>query len=130
MPDFDFAVRLRSTSTCPIQPRAVLVVEGLFALAIEHVVESAALRVFVVHPDMSGTSEGTQRDVATRGRSPESVHDQWVKTVCPGHRSVVEPQRRHANLIVNEASPASGMLAAIIEEIDAIGLKHPVSGLR
>ncbi|MBB3042876.1 uridine kinase family protein [Nocardioides soli] len=127
VPEFDFTVRLRSPRTTTFLPPRILVLEGMFALAIDHVITTADLKVFLDAPEHVRYQRRHDRDVATRGRSSDSIRDQWRTTVLPGHRTIVEPQRRRASLVVDGGQPIDGCLGDIIEHLDALLLQCPVS---
>lgn len=128
MPEFDFSVRLRSSSTQVVAAPQVLVLEGLFALAIDQVVKAADIRVFVEASEKLRYQRRYDRDVATRGRSPESVATQWVKSVQPGHLTVVEPQRAHANLVIDGSMDATDAVRLISDRVETLLRVSSVGG--
>jgi uridine kinase len=100
-PIYCFASHTRSGKGEIIAPKAIIVVEGLFALWDPRIRSLMALKVFV-HADADiRFIRRLQRDVLERGRSVQSVVEQYLHTVRPMHRFYVEPTRRYADVVVN-----------------------------
>ncbi|KEF33933.1 uridine kinase [Deinococcus sp. RL] len=117
MPEYDFARHTRSARTTPVLPAPVVVLEGFFALYDEEVRGRMHLKVFVdADPDVRFIRR-LLRDTQERGRSAESVIQQYLEFVRPMHLSFVEPTKRYADVIIPHGGmnePALDMLAARI----------------
>ncbi|HPC79681.1 MAG TPA: uridine kinase, partial [Fervidobacterium sp.] len=100
LPEYDFAQYTRSGSTITISPRPILLIEGIFALYYEELRAIADLKVFVDAEGDERFIRRLQRDLFERGRSIESVIDQYLNTVKPMHDAYVEPSKRHADIII------------------------------
>lgn len=100
-PVYDFTRHDREARTERIGPARFLIVEGLLALADESLRRLAALRIFVDTPPGKCLDRRTSRDVAERGRTPDSVHRQWRETVWPMAEAYILPSRVWADLIVS-----------------------------
>ena len=100
MPTYDFAKDNRASKTITVQPAPVIVVEGLFALYDADLRKMMSLKVFVDTAADVRFIRRLQRDMAERGRSAESVINQYLETVRPMHKQFIEPTKRHADVIL------------------------------
>jgi len=113
-PVYSFADYTRTSATRPIVPSEFVIVEGLFVF---HWLELRALldtKVYV-HTD-SGVcfQRRLMRDVRERGRTPESVREQYEQTVRPGAERFVIPSRKFADLVVSGEQPLENSAAAVL----------------
>jgi len=100
MPTYDFTAHNRASQTITVKPAPVIVVEGLFALFDADLRKMMSLKIFVdTAPDVRFIRR-LQRDMAERGRSAESVINQYLDTVRPMHKQFIEPSKRHADVIL------------------------------
>jgi uridine kinase len=100
MPVYDFAADNRSSQTITVKPAPVIVIEGLFALFDDDLRKMMSLKIFVdTAPDVRFIRR-LQRDMAERGRSADSVIQQYLETVRPMHKQFIEPTRRNADVIL------------------------------
>lgn len=115
-PVYDFAHHLRSDATIRIEPAPVIVVEGILVLSEPELRSELDLKIFVdTDPDLR-LARRLERDIAERGRSVDSVINQYFSTVRPMHLEFVEPSRRYADLIIPEGyNPAA--VATVVELI-------------
>jgi uridine kinase len=102
MPLYDFKTHTRTTKIEMIEPRPVVVVEGILIFAESPVLDLLDVRVFVDTPDDIRFIRRLQRDISERGRTVESVIGQYHRTVRPMHHEFVEPSKRHADIIIPE----------------------------
>jgi len=99
-PIYDFASHSRGTQTVVVESRPVLLLEGILLLAVPAIRERIHLRVYVDTPADLRIVRRMLRDIRDRGRTIQSVTDQYQATVRPMHELFVEPSRTHAHLIV------------------------------
>ena len=100
-PIYDFTAHRRTSDTYRIQPKPVILVDGILIFAIEELRDLFDIKVFIdADPDIR-LARRLQRDILERGRSPQSVIDQYLKTVRPMHRQYVEPAKRYADIIIH-----------------------------
>ena len=104
VPVYDFAHHRRSPATWRAEPRALVVVDGILALADPALRACFDLRVFVDAPEPLRLERRLARDVTERGRSADSVRAQFEATVRPMHDAFVEPSRVHADWVVATAA--------------------------
>ena len=100
MPSYDFTQDNRASKTIHLKPAPVIVVEGLFALYDADLRKMMSLKIFVdTAPDVRFIRR-LQRDMAERGRTAESVINQYMDTVRPMHKQFIEPTKRRADVIL------------------------------
>lgn len=102
MPLYDFKSHTRSDKIEIIEPRPVVIVEGILIFAEPRVLDLLDVRVFVDTPDDIRFIRRLQRDIAERGRTTESVIAQYFRSVRPMHEEFVEPSKRNADIIIPE----------------------------
>lgn len=112
-PIYDFSRDDRAPDTVRVEPRPVVVVEGILVLHDAALRERMGLKVFVDAPADERLIRRLERDVRERGRSAESVIAQYRSTVKPMHDLFVEPTKQHADLIVPEGGRNHVALAVI-----------------
>lgn len=111
MPLYDFKTHTRSDRIEIIEPKPVVIVEGILIFAELRVLDLLNVRVFVDTPDDIRFIRRLQRDIKERGRTVESVIGQYYRTVRPMHHEFVEPSKRSADIIV----PEGGQMGVTVE---------------
>ena len=101
-PVYDFAVHNRSSEMIHLEPKPVIIVEGILIFENEPLRELMDIRLFVDTDADVRLCRRIARDVNKRGRTLESVLTQYQKTVKPMHEKYVEPSKKYANLVVPE----------------------------
>lgn len=115
MPIYEFASHSRSTRSRPIEPADVIVIDGILLLSDPAIRDLCDVKVFVDADADIRLIRRIRRDTASRGRTLESVLEQYLTTVQPMHLQFVEPSKRYADVIV----PRGGSNAVAIEMIVA-----------
>lgn len=118
-PVYDYAVHNRSDRTITIHPAPVILVEGILILENAALCDVMDIKVFVDADADVRILRRIVRDVRDRGRSLESVVNQYLTTVKPMHEKYVEPSRRRADIIVPEGGHNEVAMALIIERVRA-----------
>ena len=101
-PVYDFAQHNRSNETTHIVPRQVIIVEGILIFENEDLRNLMDIRIFVDTDADIRLCRRIKRDVTKRGRSMESVLEQYQATVKPMHEKYVEPSKKYAHIVVPE----------------------------
>ncbi|MEY3173754.1 MAG: hypothetical protein RLZZ436_1668 [Planctomycetota bacterium] len=114
-PVYDFATHRRQSATEPLSPRRIVLLEGILLLAIPQIRQRLDLKVFVETPADLRLLRRTLRDIRERGRSLESVAEQYQRSVRPMHEEHVEPSRQHADIWI----PWSNDNPAAVEVLEA-----------
>lgn len=118
-PVYDFAEHLRAEETLHVEPRPVLIIEGILIFVEEVLRDLMDLKVFVdADPDVR-VLRRVERDMEDRGRSFQSVVEQYHTTVRPMHQQYVEPSKRLADIIIPEGynAGAVGTILSMIREV-------------
>ena len=119
-PVYDFTLHGRRAETTPIRPGTAIIVEGILIFTDPALRALMDVKVFVDTDGDTRFIRRLQRDVAERGRTVESVIDQYLNTVKPMHLEFVEPSKRHADLIVPQGghnNVAVEMLLTLIKSL-------------
>ena len=101
-PVYDFTVHNRSEETIHIVPKKVIIVEGILIFENKPLRDLMDIRIFVDTDDDIRLCRRIKRDVNKRGRTLESVLQQYQETVKPMHEQYVEPSKRFADIVVPE----------------------------
>jgi uridine kinase len=110
-PTYSFITCTRLEETITIEPRHVLIVEGILCLADEELRKLMDVKVFVDCASDVRLSRVIRRDIMERGRDVETVLDRYEKTVRPSHMQFIEPTKNFADIIV----PQGGLNEKAIE---------------
>jgi uridine kinase len=102
LPLYDFKTHSRLNETRSVEPKPIVIVEGILIFADPRLLEQMDIKVFVDTPDDIRFIRRLRRDLAERGRTVESVIEQYLATVRPMHMQFVEPSKRHADVIIPE----------------------------
>jgi uridine kinase len=102
LPLYDFKTHTRLNETRHVEPKGIVIVEGILIYADPRLLEQMDIKVFVDTPDDIRFIRRLRRDLAERGRTVESVIEQYIATVRPMHMQFVEPSKRHADVIIPE----------------------------
>ena len=102
LPLYDFKTHMRLNETRHVEPKPIVIVEGILIFADPRLLEQMDIKVFVDTPDDIRFIRRLRRDLAERGRTVESVIEQYIGTVRPMHMQFVEPSKRHADVIIPE----------------------------
>jgi uridine kinase len=100
VPTYDFTRHARLSERETFQPRRALIVEGILVFTDAALRDLMDIKVFVDTDSDTRFIRRLQRDVAERGRTMESVIDQYLNTVRPMHLEFVEPSKRYADVII------------------------------
>ena len=101
-PVYDFTVHNRSDETITIVPRKVIIVEGILIFENKPLRDLMDIKIFVDTDADVRLCRRISRDVRKRGRTLESVLEQYQTTVKPMHEMYVEPSKKHADIVVPE----------------------------
>ena len=102
LPLYDFKTHTRMNEIRHVDPKPIVIVEGILIFADPRLLEQMDIKVFVDTPDDIRFIRRLRRDIDERGRTLESVIEQYIATVRPMHMQFVEPSKRHADVIIPE----------------------------
>lgn len=118
-PVYDYTIHNRSEKTVLVKPSPVVIVEGILILQDPRLCELLDIKIFVDTDAVVRILRRIVRDVRDRGRSLESVVDQYLTTVKPMHEMYVEPSKRNADIIIPEGGHNLVAMDMLIERIRA-----------
>ena len=110
----------RTEEKVAVKPSKVIIVDGILIFENKELRELMDIKVFVDTDADIRLARRILRDVRERGRSMESVIDQYTTTVKPMHEEFVEPSKKHADVIIPEGGFNSVAVAMLIENIRSI----------
>ena len=116
-PVYDYAIHNRTDETVEIQPTKVVIVEGILIFQSKELRDLLDIKIFVETDADVRILRRALRDVEERGRSLESVVNQYLTTVKPMHEQFVEPTRKFADIIVLEGGHNLVALDMIMQRI-------------
>lgn len=117
-PVYDYSIYDRSDRTKPVKPAPVIIVEGILILADKRLTDRMDIKIFVDTDADVRILRRLRRDVNERGRSIDSVIDQYLTTVKPMHEKYVEPSKKMADIIVLEGGRNAVALDLIMNRIE------------
>ncbi|MGP4041770.1 uridine kinase [Gracilibacillus sp. D59] len=119
-PVYDYTMHTRSDDVIPMEPKDVIIIEGILILDDARLMELMDIKVFVDTDADLRIIRRLLRDINERGRSIDSVINQYIQTVRPAHLQFIEPTKRYADVIIPEGGQnvvAIDLLATKIEKI-------------
>ena len=118
-PVYDFSVHNRTKETIEIAPKKVIIVEGLLIFQSQELRDLMDIKIYVDTDADVRILRRIVRDVRDRGRSLESVVNQYLTTVKPMHEQFVEPSKRKADIIIPEGGHNQVALDMVLERVRA-----------
>ncbi|MFQ3542685.1 uridine kinase [Halobacillus rhizosphaerae] len=119
-PVYDYKMHTRSEETIHIEPKEVIIVEGILVLEDERLRDLMDIKVFVDTDADVRIIRRMMRDINERGRSLDSVIEQYINVVRPMHLQFVEPTKRYSDIIIPEGGQnhvAIDLMAAKIQTV-------------
>ncbi|MBR6825477.1 MAG: uridine kinase [Oscillospiraceae bacterium] len=116
-PIYEHATYSRLEETVPVEPSKVILVEGILIFENKELCSLMDIKIFVDTDADVRLIRRIRRDVAKRGRSIDSVLNQYLGTVKPMHEQFVEPSKKNADLVVLEGGKNLVALEMIIDRI-------------
>jgi uridine kinase len=119
-PVYSFADYARTAETRRIEPSNFVIVEGLFVFHWPELRELLDTKVYVETGESVCFNRRLKRDVAERGRTPESVCEQYERTVRPSAEWFVIPSKKFADLVVSGEDPLAESTAAVMRALERL----------
>ena len=120
MPVYDFTIHNRKEETVRVEPRQVILVEGILIFVEKSLRELFDMKIYVdTDPDIRFIRRLT-RDIEERGRTMRSVINQYLKTVRPMHLDFVESSKRYEDIIVPEGGYNTVALDMVIARLQSL----------
>ena len=120
VPIYDFSTHSRTSQTYTVQPRMVILVEGILIFTEPALRDMFDVKIFVDTDSDLRFIRRLERDLTERGRTTESVIKQYQSTVRPMHMEFVEPSKRYADVIIPEGGHNTAALDMVVARIEAL----------
>ena len=120
VPIYDFSTDRRTGQTFTVQPQRVILVEGILIFTEATLREMFNVKIFVDTDSDLRLIRRLQRDITERGRTTESVIEQYLSTVRPMHLEFVEPSKRYADVIIPEGGFNTAALDMVVARVDVL----------
>lgn len=119
-PIYDFVLSVRTKDTETVEPSDVIIIEGIMIFTDERLRNLFDMKIYVDTPDDIRFIRRLKRDIRDRGRTLESVVNQYLTTVRPMHHSFVEPSKKYADIIVPEGGKNEVAIDLLITKIKSL----------
>ena len=123
-PIYDFKVHRRAAQTRRVEPRKVILVDGILIYAEPELRKLFDVKIYVDTDADIRLIRRLKRDIAERGRTVESVVKQYESTVRPMHMEFVEPSKRYADVIIPEGGLNTVAMDMVVARIEALLRTH------
>jgi uridine kinase len=120
LPVYDFTTHSRTVRTIHIEPKRVILIEGILIFAEPELRKLFDVKIFVDTDADLRFIRRLQRDITERGRTAESVIRQYLSTVRPMHMEFVEPSKRYADVIIPEGGLNMVALDMVIARVESL----------
>lgn len=119
-PVYDYALHTRSAEVISVEPKEVIILEGILILEDERLRNLMDIKLFVDTDADIRILRRLLRDIKERGRTIESVIDQYVTVVRPMHNQFIEPSKRYADIIIPEGGQNHVAIDLMVTKIKTI----------
>lgn len=119
-PVYDYVQHTRATETIHVEPKDVIILEGILVLEDERLRQLMDIKLFVDTDSDLRIIRRLQRDINERGRTTESVIEQYLSAVRPMHNMFIEPTKRYADVIVPEGGDNEVAIDLMVTKIKTI----------
>lgn len=120
MPTYDFVHHRRAEQTIKVNPRKLIIFEGIMVFSDPAIRSLIDLKIYVDTPDDIRFIRRLSRDIKERGRTVDSVIDQYLNVVRPGHFQFIEPTKQYADMIIPEGGVNENSLNVLVSFIKTI----------
>ncbi len=117
-PIYDYEIHTRKQNqTVTIEPKDIIIVEGIMILEDEKLRDNLDIKIYVDTEDDIRILRRIQRDIKERGRTIDSVIEQYLTTVKPAHDQFIEPYKKYADIIMPEGGQNEVAIDIVITKI-------------
>ncbi|WP_354680517.1 uridine kinase [Macrococcoides caseolyticum] len=120
VPTYDYSNHTRSEKTITFEPKDVIIVEGIFALENSDLRDLMDVKIYVDTDADLRILRRILRDIEERGRTMESVIDQYLTVVRPMHNQFIEPTKKYADIIIPEGGSNSVAIDIMTTKIQSL----------
>lgn len=119
VPIYNFSTHTRENGYTTVSPTDVLIIEGILSLYFPKIREASSLKIFVDTDSDIRFNRRLERDIRQRGRTKESVYNQWQSTVYPMHKKYCEPTKILADIVISGEQSINVSCAQVMERVMA-----------
>lgn len=119
-PTYDYTLHTRSSETIPVDPKDVIILEGILILEDERLRNLMDMKLYVDTDADLRIIRRMLRDIKERGRTIESVIEQYISVVRPMHNQFIEPTKRYADIIIPEGGQNHVAIDLMVTKIQTI----------
>lgn len=119
-PIYDFEKHTRKKETITVEPKDIIILEGILLLSEEEIRDLLDIKIFVDTDSDVRVIRRILRDIKDRGRTLDSVILQYMETVRPAHLQFIEPTKRYADIIIPEGGYNKVAIDIIVAKINSI----------
>jgi uridine kinase len=120
MPSYDFVHHRRREETIRVEPKRLVIFEGIMIFTNKEVRDRIDLKIYVDTPDDIRFIRRLGRDIKERGRTTDSVIEQYLTVVRPGHYEFIEPTKQYADIIIPEGGNNENALNVLVTFINSV----------
>jgi uridine kinase len=119
-PVYDYSIHTRSDKVIPVEPKEVIILEGILVLEDERLRNLMDIKLYVDTDADLRIIRRLERDIRERGRTFDSVIDQYLNVVRPMHNQFIEPTKRYADIIIPEGGQNHVAIDLMVTKIQTI----------
>jgi uridine kinase len=119
-PVYDYSIHTRSDKVIPVAPKEVIILEGILVLEEERLRNLMDIKLYVDTDADLRIIRRLERDIRERGRTFDSVIDQYLNVVRPMHNQFIEPTKRYADIIIPEGGQNHVAIDLMVTKIQTI----------
>jgi uridine kinase len=119
-PVYDYKIHTRSAEVIPVEPKDVIILEGILVLEDKRLRDLMDIKLFVDTDADIRILRRMQRDIEERGRTMDSVIEQYVNVVRPMHNQFIEPSKKYADIIIPEGGQNHVAIDLMVTKIGTI----------
>lgn len=120
VPIYDYSIHNRSLATTLVEPKKVIIVEGILILENKALRDEMDLKIFVDADADERLMRRIKRDMSERARTVESILTQYQDTVKPMHEAYIEPSKKYADIIIPRGGQNTSAIELLLSHIDSL----------
>ena len=119
-PIYDFTKHLRKKNVQKVKPRPFIVIEGILMLHYTRLLDFYSLKIFIETPEDVRIKRRIDRDIDSRGRTLQSIENQYYSTVKPMHEKYVQPSKSFSDIVLDGTDLVNNLIKKVKTEIDSL----------
>ncbi len=119
-PIYDFSIHVRKKESIKVEPRDIIILEGIMILEDKRLRDLMDIKIFVDTDEDVRVIRRIIRDIKERGRTLDSVINQYLTTVKPAHQQFIEPSKRYADIIIPEGGFNKVAIDIVVAKVKSI----------